>query len=318
MPSSNSTLHLGNPTLNHLTPVKAPKNFYLSKFSKINFLKLNGMHPASRRSQMGSTNLTSVANFDDDYNLSKIGSWSNKKMDLRRIQPYVKLIIPEKVEPDNFMAKFQATPTENRSNKLMESLGKSLGTYVQRMYKRCSFYVTIKKVEAEKWKPAPREDATLTQLNFGAYLTGGMNYKVSSEISHLIMRNVDKKHIDTLLPIWKPCEFKKLKTEADDPKPVYGHSSVSYNDKIYIFGGAFMYDKKRQFRECTNQMQVIDTQLGIHYRILPKGSNIPARRFHHAVVYEKSMVVIGGFLQTNKYCNGIFTFDFEFQDWGHL
>ena len=30
------------------------------------------------------------------------------------------------------------------------------------------------------------------------------------------------------------------------------------------------------------------------------------------------MVVIGGFLQTGKYSNDIFTFDFEFQDWGHL
>ena len=201
--------------------------------------------------------MVSQANFDlnDDYNLNNLGRWSNKKMDLRRIQPHVKIIMPEKVEADNFMAKFQASPSENiRKNKLMESLGKSLGTYVQRMYKRCSFYVTIKKVDAEKWKPTPREDATLTQLNFGAYLVGGMNYQVSTDISHLLMRNVDKKHIDMLFPEWKLCDMKKLKTEADEPKPVYGHTTVGYKDKLYIFGGSFMYDKKRQFRECTNQM----------------------------------------------------------------
>jgi hypothetical protein len=30
------------------------------------------------------------------------------------------------------------------------------------------------------------------------------------------------------------------------------HSTVYYNEKMYIFGGCFNFNSKRQVRECTN------------------------------------------------------------------
>ena len=34
---------------------------------------------------------------------------------------------------------------------------------------------------------------------------------------------------------------------------------MKHEDKIVSFGGCFMFDKKRQVRECTNQVTVYDT-----------------------------------------------------------
>ena len=30
------------------------------------------------------------------------------------------------------------------------------------------------------------------------------------------------------------------------------HTACAFNDKIYVFGGCFMFNRKRQIRECTS------------------------------------------------------------------
>ena len=49
----------------------------------------------------------------------------------------------------------------------------------------------------------PREDSTLSFMNYGAYLIGGMNYHVEPEISHIVVRNSDKNNLDDLVPVWE-------------------------------------------------------------------------------------------------------------------
>ena len=51
------------------------------------------------------------------------------------------------------------------------------------MQKRESFFVTIKKISTIKWTPAPRECATLTFVNYSAYLLGGLNFDVNKEVA---------------------------------------------------------------------------------------------------------------------------------------
>ena len=36
------------------------------------------------------------------------------------------------------------------------------------------------------------------------------------------------------------------------------HTSLIFNNKIITFGGCFMYNRKRQQRECTNQLIIYD------------------------------------------------------------
>jgi len=114
------------------------------------------------------------------------------------------------------------------------------------MIKKHSYYVTVKKVECKKWTPAPRNDATLTYLNYTAYLIGGMNYQVQPEISAFNLRNMEKNSLDMILPMWHRLRVNDMTSDQNNPpQPTFGHTSCAYKDFIYSFGGCFMYDKKR-------------------------------------------------------------------------
>lgn len=55
-----------------------------------------------------------------------------------------------------------------------------------------------------------------------------------------------------------------------------------------------MFNKKRQVRECTNQVTVYDTTEKDHYLMKTKGLNILPRKDHCAAIYGSSMIVYGG------------------------
>lgn len=61
------------------------------------------------------------------------------------------------------------------------------------MIKRESFYVTVKRFPNKNWTPAPRECATLTFVNYSAYLLGGLHYDVAKDVAQL---NVPRSEID--------------------------------------------------------------------------------------------------------------------------
>ena len=55
-----------------------------------------------------------------------------------------------------------------------------------------------------------------------------------------------------------------------------------------------MFNRKRQVRECTNQVTVYDT-IEKKYSILKtKGLNVLPRKDHHAAIFGQSMIVYGG------------------------
>lgn len=55
------------------------------------------------------------------------------------------------------------------------------------MQKRENFYLTVLKLETNKWVPAPRECATMTAVKNQIYLQGGMNNEVKNEVIKLIV-----------------------------------------------------------------------------------------------------------------------------------
>jgi len=55
-----------------------------------------------------------------------------------------------------------------------------------------------------------------------------------------------------------------------------------------------MFNKKRQVRECTNQMVVFDTITKIYQIVKTKGINVLPRKDHHAAIFGHSMIVFGG------------------------
>ena len=87
-------------------------------------------------------------------------------------------------DDDDNKETFTATPdNELPKNRLVEKLCSGMTLFAQRMIKRESFYVTVKRVPNTKWTPAPRECASLTFVNYSAFLLGGLNYDVSKDIA---------------------------------------------------------------------------------------------------------------------------------------
>ena len=72
------------------------------------------------------------------------------------------------------------------------------------------------------------------------------------------------------------------------------HTACAFNAKIYIFGGCFMFNPKRQTRECTNQLLEFDTYGRSISQLKTTGFSAGARKNHCATIFNKSMVVCGG------------------------
>jgi hypothetical protein len=96
------------------------------------------------------------------------------------------------------------------------------------------------------------------------------------------------------------------------------HTSCTFEDKIYSFGGCFMFNRKRQIRECTNQVIVYDTINHKHYIQKTKGINVMARKDHHAAIFGQSMIVYGGQYENGQITNEMLNYDLEYNDWGRL
>jgi hypothetical protein len=114
-------------------------------------------------------------------------------------------------------------------------------------------------------------------------MIGGLNYEAIKEISEARI-------------IGEKVEWEKIPyTSGNDTiKGRQCHTSVPYQNKIYSFGGCFMWSNKRQVRECTNQVIVFDIAEQ-HVNILKtKGFSVIPRKNHCASMYLKSMVVYGG------------------------
>ena len=166
-----------------------------------------------------------------------------------RFTQNIKVIEPSSDEDDDGPELFIAQPTDDiPRNKLVERLARGLQAYVQRMQKRESFYVTVVKMPVSGWCPAPRECATLTAINHRTYLLGGLNYDANREVGQLRVRGLESDTIEETEPEWKNITY--VSTESIQGRQ--SHTSCPYDDKIYTFGGCFMFNRKRQVRECTN------------------------------------------------------------------
>ena len=101
------------------------------------------------------------------------------------------------------------------------------------MQKRESFRLEVKIPFESKWQPAPRECASICTVGYSLYLIGGLNYDACREI-------ISAKIIGDSIT-WERIPYTSV-------EPVQGrqcHTSVTYNNKIYTFGGCFMFNKKR-------------------------------------------------------------------------
>lgn len=165
------------------------------------------------------------------------------KMAKRKGRARPKLVYMEAVSSDeDDEAQFTANPADDiPRNKLVEKLARGLQSFVQRAQKREGFRVDVTSAKESKWTPAPRECATVVTCDFRTFLIGGLNYEAIREITEA---KVVGDHVS-----WERVPYT---TGTDTIKGRQCHTSVAYLNKIFTFGGCFMFNKKRQVRECTN------------------------------------------------------------------
>lgn len=164
-----------------------------------------------------------------------------RKLDKTRAQPKTRRKEAETESDEDGPNLFVASPADDiPRNKLTEQLARGLQAYVQRMQKRESFYAEMTVLSPPSWNPAPREYSTLTFCNRRVYLIGGLNYDCNNEVAQLKM--------DTSIAKWTNMPYTTLEKINGRCR----HSSCVYQDKIYTFGGCFMFNRKRQIRECTS------------------------------------------------------------------
>ena len=101
------------------------------------------------------------------------------------------------------------------------------------MQRREDYRIDCKKVVETGWVPAPRECATLTACGYKLYLIGGINYDAIKEV---IQARIVGDHVQ-----WEKVPY----TSREQINGRQCHTSVTYNNKVYTFGGCFMYNKER-------------------------------------------------------------------------
>ena len=79
-----------------------------------------------------------------------------------------------------------------------------------------------------------------------------------------------------------------------------------------------MYNRKRQVRECTNQVIIYDTNARTLNIIKTKGISVPPRKDHCAAIFGHSMIVQGGQYQNASPALDMLNFDLEYHDWSRL
>ena len=156
------------------------------------------------------------------------------------------------------------------------------------MQKRESFFAELAECPMTGWLPAPREYSTLCAVDGRAYLIGGQNFDTNKEVASVHLRG--GYNLADSLTNWKNEQFTLHNFDIDRLQGRCRHTTCVYRNQILIFGGCFMYNRKRQVRESTNQLFVFDPKLKTMTLISPKGITPQERKDHAAAVYGKYLI----------------------------
>lgn len=107
------------------------------------------------------------------------------------------------------------------------------------------------------------------------------------------------------------CMWRPQLTKGNGPGPVSHHSSVFYNNKIYVFGGNKVKDL------TSDDKNVFELDIGkLQWTMLQNASKVSPniRDEHTAIVYNDCMYIFGGF-ESGVRTNTTWMFDFATRAW---
>lgn len=93
-----------------------------------------------------------------------------------------------------------------------------------------------------------------------------------------------------------------LQTKGFYPLSLYSHSTVAYNDKIYVYGGITSMG-------CTNSLFVFNIFTNRWKEI--NNLQLPYRFSHTAIVYKNKMIIFGGNNKDYEYTNTLFELNLD-------
>eukprot|EP01091_Cochliopodium_minus_P009275 TRINITY_DN2248_c0_g4_i1.p1 TRINITY_DN2248_c0_g4~~TRINITY_DN2248_c0_g4_i1.p1 ORF type:complete len:1366 (+),score=395.37 TRINITY_DN2248_c0_g4_i1:350-4447(+) len=91
------------------------------------------------------------------------------------------------------------------------------------------------------------------------------------------------------------------------------HTSVVYNNKMYVFGGKTI--TQSALSKELKDLWSYDIKKKKWKKLETKGEVPGSRRGHSAVIYKEKMYLFGGFNETRGYSNDLYEFDFKTSEW---
>jgi len=220
--------------------------------------------------------------------LNTIGGFDTKTVPpAMQSRPHPKLVYCDPEGEEDVDTGFVAKPADDiPHNRLTDKLCRGIQSYVQRMQKREGYRIQVLAQEmADSYIPAPRECSSLTSAGFDTFLIGGSSSETIKEISKVQIMG-DRVY-------WEKINYKTAQ-RGQQINGRQAHSCVHFRNKLYIFGGCFSFNRKRNARECTNQLLEFDYSTKTMDIIKTNGVSASLRKNHTAVTFKNSMIVFGG------------------------
>lgn len=139
--------------------------------------------------------------------------------------------------------------------------------------------VCWQKIEADGWKPETRQESSLSCFGDKLFLIGGISRSINKDVN---VFKISQK-------VWMRAE-----NVGDINQPRFGHSAVKYENKIIVYGGGTHYDSIHKLRECLSGVHIFNTDEMKWEYLKAKGTYLPARKYHSAVMVGFHMFVYGG------------------------
>ncbi|OMJ76096.1 hypothetical protein SteCoe_24599 [Stentor coeruleus] len=150
------------------------------------------------------------------------------------------------------------------------------------------------------WKPESSQQLSMVVVQNKVFLIGGISRSIIGDVN-------------VFIPAYKRWE--KIQTIGVESEPRFGHSTVEYKQKIYLFGGGTDFNAVHKLRECLNGVKVLNTENFEISNLKCSGSYITTRKQHCCAIVGKHMFIHGGMNQKNNLLDDASILNLEKSHW---
>lgn len=152
--------------------------------------------------------------------------------------------------------------------------------------------------EISTWKPETCQSATLTLCEGCLYLIGGISKTIHSQVI-----------------VYHPMTKKWEKNDSRGCQARFGHSTITYNRELIVFGGGTEYNQAHKQRECINGIYKFHSSISEWRPLENKGVHIQPRKYHAGCMLGKQFIIQGGQNSKNKLLDELVVYDFSKMGW---